>query len=126
MFLARTEANRAQGLMHVAEAGLDGYAGMAFAFDDDVTGTFTMANTLMPLTVVFLDATGHVVSTALMAPCPYGTVQAKCPTYPASGPYRSAIEVPADQAPTLGLASGIKGPDTDAGVQVGMGGACKA
>ncbi len=40
MLLARTEANRAEGLMHVTAAGLDGYAGMVFAFDDDVTGTF--------------------------------------------------------------------------------------
>jgi uncharacterized membrane protein (UPF0127 family) len=115
MLLARTDATRAEGLMHVAEAGLGGYAGMIFAFDADVTGTFTMADTLIPLTIVFLDATGHVVSSRVMTPCPRG--QAKCPTYPASGPYRTAIEVPAGHAPALGL---------DDGAKVVVGGACTA
>lgn len=113
MLLARTEARRNQGLMHVADAGLHGYAGMVFAFDTDVTGSFTMQDTLIPLSVVFLDAAGHPVSTTAMQPCPAGAVT--CPTYPAPQPYRSAIEVPAGQVGPLGL--------TD-GATVTAGGAC--
>ena len=110
MLLARTEELRAQGLMHVRAGGLDPFAGMVFAFDQDVTGSFTMADTVMPLSVVFLDPSGRVVSSQAMTPCPAGTTT--CPTYPAAGPYRTAIEVPAGQATVLGL-------DEKAEVQVG-------
>jgi uncharacterized protein len=115
MLLARSDATRAEGLMHVTETGLDGYAGMVFAFDDDVSGSFIMTDTVMPLSIVFLDATGHVVSKRDMALCPAGTVT--CPTYPASVPYRTAIEVPAGAAPPLGLGERA---------QVGVGGTCNA
>jgi uncharacterized membrane protein (UPF0127 family) len=113
MLLARTEARRELGLMHVASGELSGYAGMVFAFDSDVDGSFTMQDTLIPLSIVFVDATGHPVARSEMTPCPTGGTT--CPTYPASTRYRMAIEVPAGQLGSLGL-------DRDATVEVG--GAC--
>jgi uncharacterized membrane protein (UPF0127 family) len=113
MLLSRSEATRAQGLMHVRPGALAPYAGMVFAFDEDVTGSFTMSNTVMPLDIVFLDASGGVVSSRLMTPCRPGRLD--CPTYPASRPYRSAIEVPAGHLAPLGL---------DVRAKVSVGGSC--
>jgi len=98
----------------VASPALHGYAGMAFAFDDDVTGAFTMADTLIPLTVVFVDSAGQVTSSRPMTPCPSGG--STCPLYRSPHPYRTAIEVPAGHAAALGLTEGST---------VVVGGACR-
>lgn len=113
MLLARTEDLRERGLMHVDDAALGGYAGMVFAFDSDAQGAFTMRDTLIPLSLVFIDASGHPVARSDMTPCPTGT--ATCPTYPAAAPYRAAIEVPAGHLGGLGL---------DGEAEVAIGGAC--
>ena len=104
MLLARTPETRGEGLRHVASPALHGYAGMVFAFDVDVTGSFSMVDTLIPLTVVFVDVSGRVQASRPMTPCPAGGTT--CPTYPAPRPYRAAIEVPAGHAPALGLVRG--------------------
>ncbi len=101
MLVARTGPTRDRGLMAVTDTSLAGHAGMLFAFPADVTGTFWMKDTLIPLSVVFLDAHGGRISSADMVPCP-ATVT-NCPLYPATAPYRSAIEVPVGQLGSLGL-----------------------
>jgi len=115
LLVARTGPARDQGLMNVTDTHLGGYAGMVFAFDADVTGTFWMKDTLIPLSVVFLDRQGRRISSADMVPCP--TSSAQCPLYPATAPYRWAIEVPAGQLGGLGL-------DASDHSTVTVGGAC--
>jgi uncharacterized membrane protein (UPF0127 family) len=62
--------------------------GMAFVFDDPVTTTFWMKDTLIPLSVAFVGEDGRVVSIADMEPCEADP----CPTYAATGPYTLAVE----------------------------------
>ena len=115
LLVARTSAARARGLMGVTDATLGGYDGMLFAFAGDVTGTFWMKDTVIPLSVVFLDGAGRRVSSAEMTPCP--TSATTCPLYPARAPYRWAIEVPVGHLNALGLTA------TDR-PRVTLGGAC--
>lgn len=63
--------------------------GMLFVNEEDVDTAFTMKNTLIPLSVAFLDSDGTVLEILRMEPC----ADDPCPTYPPSGPYRSALEV---------------------------------
>ena len=106
LLLARTEAQRERGLMEVDDPGLGGHAGMLFTFDDDVLVGFWMRDTVLPLSIAYLDAAGATVSTADMAPCPSGS--ATCPTYAPAGRYRSAIEVPQGRLGDLGIGPGSR------------------
>lgn len=101
---------RAQGLMGVTD--LQGYSGMAFVYDTDVTNPFYMRNTPTPLSIAWIDSSGGIVSTADMAPC---EDREGCPLYPPAGPYRTAIEVFQGGLDDLGI--------TD-GASVSVGGAC--
>lgn len=101
LLLARSETQRARGLMEVADPGLGGHAGMLFEFAEDSTGGFWMRNTLLPLSIAYLTADGRTVSTTDMVPCPAGS--STCPTYAAGGPYRYAVEVPRGRLGDLGL-----------------------
>lgn len=102
VLVADTPEQRARGLMGVTDLG--GYDGMLFRFEDDADGGFWMKDTLLPLSIAYLDAAGAVVSTADMDPCPEGT--ARCPSYAAAGPYRMALEVPQGGLDALGLTEG--------------------
>lgn len=106
LLLARTEAQRERGLMEVADPALGGHAGMLFTFDQDVLVGFWMRDTVLPLSIAYLDADGRTVSTADMAPCPAGS--ATCPTYAPTGRYRSAIEVPQGRLGDLGIGEGSR------------------
>ena len=88
--VASTPEQRAQGLMQrpAVAAG----TGMLFVFPRPTTGGFWMKNTLVPLSIAYVDA-GRVVSIAEMAPCPVDTPT--CPSYPAAAAYTSAVEAPA-------------------------------
>ena len=100
LLLAATEAQRERGLMEVTDPSLGGYDGMLFRFDADTNVRFYMRNTPMPLSIAFIAADGHVVSTADMAPC---EDRDGCPLYAAAGPYRIAIEVPQGGLTRLGI-----------------------
>jgi uncharacterized protein len=84
--IAETEQERATGLMNVMALAPDD--GMAFVFGEPTTATFWMKDTLIPLSVAFVDAGGRVVSLADMQPCQADP----CPTYAAAGPYTLAVE----------------------------------
>lgn len=101
VMVADSPDQRARGLMEVTDLG--GYDGMLFRFDADTDGGFWMKDTVMPLSIAYLDADGAVVSTADMDPCPEGT---DCPSFAASGPYRMALEVPQGGLGPLGLTDG--------------------
>ena len=101
VLVADTPAQRARGLMEVTDLG--GYDGMLFRFETESAGGFWMKDTVMPLSIAYLDADGAVVSTADMDPCPDGTA---CPSYPADAPYRMALEVAQGGLAPLGLTEG--------------------
>lgn len=115
LLAAATEAQRSRGLMEVTD--LQGFAGMAFLYDTDVTNQFYMWNTPTPLSIAWIAADGAIVSTADMAPCVDGTDPAACPRYPPAGPYRTAIEVVQGNLDDLGII---------AGAHVHVGGECAA
>lgn len=106
LLLADTEQARERGLMNVDDPALGGYDGMVFAYDKDDSGAFWMKNTLLPLSIVFLHADGTIVSTSDMEPCPAD--ERTCPTYPARGAYRTAIEVTKGRLDALGITEGAK------------------
>jgi uncharacterized protein len=71
MHLIRAEvaadfAARAQGLMH--RRSLAANAGMLFVFDEEGMHCMWMKNTLIPLSVAFLDGRGTVLNVADMEP----------------------------------------------------------
>lgn len=101
LLLAADAAQRERGLMHVTDADLGGHPGMLFLYERDDTGAFWMKNTPLPLSIAFVGADGAVVSTSDMEPCPADA--RTCPTYPAKGPYRYAVEVPKGQLGRIGL-----------------------
>jgi uncharacterized membrane protein (UPF0127 family) len=102
LLAALSGAQRSQGLM--ATNSLQGYSGMAFVYPMDVSNPYYMFNTLIPLSIAWIDSSGNIVSTADMTPCT--TSADKCLRYHAAGPYRMAIEVPQGQLASLGLVPG--------------------
>lgn len=111
VLLADTPALQSQGLMRVTTLG--DYSGMVFRFGAPVTVQFFMKDTVMPLSIAFVDRQGAVVSTADMDPCPPATPS--CPLFAATGPYVDALEVPRSRLGALGI-----GP----GARVRFGGSC--
>ena len=101
--VASTPEQRALGLMHRAEVPVG--TGMLFLFPGATTGGFWMKNTLVPLSIAYVNG-DRVVSTAEMAPCPPAATQ--CPTYEAAGPYTSAVEARAGFFPSHGVRPGTR------------------
>jgi hypothetical protein len=113
VLVADTPAQRQRGLMGVTDLG--GYDGMLFRFADEAEGGFWMKDTLLPLSIAYLDPDGAVVSTADMDPCP--PAEDDCPSYPAAGPYLMALEVEQGGLAPLGLTEG-------SAARLEVGGAC--
>lgn len=101
--VASTKAARERGLMGRRE--LAPGAGMLFVFPGQSTGGFWMKNTLIPLSIAYVDG-DRVVSTAEMTPC--APDAATCPTYPAAGPYTAAVEAVAGFFPAHGVGPGTR------------------
>jgi uncharacterized membrane protein (UPF0127 family) len=75
--VARTEAERARGLMH--RASLPERAGMIFLFERPGIYPFWMKNTLIPLDLFWTDTNGRIVWIAeSLPPC----TADPCPEYP--------------------------------------------
>ena len=81
--VAQTEAQRQQGLMFRKSLGRDD--GMLFIFEDPGYYAMWMKNTLIPLSVAFVDANGVILNVADMAP-------QTLDSHPAQGPAVYAIE----------------------------------
>ncbi len=64
--VARKEGERAKGLMGRTSLGRD--EGMLFIFDDEGYHGFWMKNTLLPLSIAFIDKKGEIVSITDMMP----------------------------------------------------------
>ncbi|PKM13469.1 MAG: hypothetical protein CVV13_01455 [Gammaproteobacteria bacterium HGW-Gammaproteobacteria-3] len=86
--VADTEKAWARGLMQREELAAD--AGMLFVFPDDAVRGVWMKNTLIPLDILFISATGEVVSWLQhVPPC----VSDDCEAYYSSKPVRYMLEV---------------------------------
>lgn len=84
--VADTPQEQEKGLMGVEKLPAD--EGMAFVFDGPTDSTFWMKDTLIPLSVAFVDDTGRVIGMRDMKPCKADP----CPTYGIDQPYVLAIE----------------------------------
>jgi uncharacterized membrane protein (UPF0127 family) len=84
--LATSNRQKARGLMHVETLPPD--AGMAFVWTSPTTSGFWMKDTLIPLSVAFVDERGRIVSISDMAPC----TSDPCPVYEADAPFVLAVE----------------------------------
>jgi uncharacterized protein len=90
--VARTEAQRAQGLMD--RDRLAPNAGMLFIFSSlqPPQSAFWMYRTRIPLDIAFLGRQGEIVSIKTMQPCK--SVNAlQCPTHAAGAEFAAALEV---------------------------------
>jgi uncharacterized protein len=86
VWVADDDAERAKGLMGVTQ--LPPNQGMAFLFEGPSIDSFWMKDTLIPLSVAFVDAKGGIVTIRDMVPCRSDP----CPTYDSAAPYVMAIE----------------------------------
>ena len=84
--LADDPQERREGLMGVEELSAD--QGMAFVWPGPVDSTFWMKDTLVPLSIAFVDESGHVIDVLDMQPCETDA----CPSYGIDEPFVLAIE----------------------------------
>jgi len=85
--LARTPAERAQGLMN--RRSLAAKAGMVFLYPEAHRGGYWMKDTLIPIDIAFSDARGKILRTFTMQPCR----RDPCRIYDPNVAYGSALEV---------------------------------
>lgn len=95
--VARTEEQRAIGLMH--RTAMPPNAGMLFVFDKPGVQCFWMKNTLLPLTIAFLADDGTIVNLADMEP---RALDSHC----SARPVRLALEMNAGWFAKRGLQAG--------------------
>ncbi|HWM22184.1 MAG TPA: DUF192 domain-containing protein [Ilumatobacteraceae bacterium] len=100
LWLADDPASRSLGLMQVTDLG--GLDGMAFLYDSPHTTSFTMRNTVMPLSIAFFGADGVHLDEFDMEPC----VAEPCPSYPTPADFVVAIEAPQGGLAELGIGNG--------------------
>jgi uncharacterized protein len=75
-----------RGLMGVEHLPAD--EGMAFVFEEPTETTFWMKDTLIPLSIAFVDAGGVIVGVREMPPCEADP----CPSYGVDRPFVLAVE----------------------------------
>jgi uncharacterized membrane protein (UPF0127 family) len=97
--VADRDATRSLGLMHRTSLPQNG--GMLFVFDQDAIHCMWMKNTLIPLSVAFLDAQGAIINIADMQP---HSEQSHC----AARPARYALEMTQGWFAQRGLRAGTR------------------
>jgi uncharacterized membrane protein (UPF0127 family) len=97
--VADRDATRALGLMH--RTSLPPNGGMLFVFDQDAIHCMWMKNTLIPLSVAFLDARGAILNIADMQP---HSEQSHC----AARPARYALEMTQGWFAQRGIRAGTR------------------
>jgi uncharacterized protein len=98
-----TPEARERGLM--GRASLEADSGMLFVWGEEVASAFWMKDTLIPLSVAFLDADGRVLRILDMEPCRGDP----CPVYDPQLRYRMALEVDRGAFDRLGIRVGDRG-----------------
>jgi uncharacterized membrane protein (UPF0127 family) len=91
--------SRMQGLMH--RKSLAANSGMLFIFDEDAVHCMWMKNTLIPLSVAFMDERGTILNIADMTP---HSEESHC----ASGPARLALEMTRGWFAQRGIKAGMR------------------
>ncbi len=91
--VARTPAQRAKGLMF--RTSLPENEGMLFIFDSPAKHSFWMANTKIPLDIIWIDSEGKIVDISKNTPpcTETGNMQAMCKTYKPKGSALYVLEV---------------------------------
>ena len=84
--IADTDAERQTGLM--GRTTLEGDAGMLFVFDQEQTLSFWMKDTLIPLSIAYIDSEGRIVDIQDMQP-----LDDLPPQYVSAEPAQYALEV---------------------------------
>jgi len=97
--VADSMGTRTEGLMH--RKSMPQGAGMVFVFDETATHCMWMKNTLIPLSVAFLDETGAIINIADMQP---QSEQTHC----AARPARYALEMNKGWFAQRGIKPGAK------------------
>ena len=97
--VADSNATRSQGLMR--RTSLPPNGGMLFVFDEDAVHCMWMKNTLIPLSVAFLDARGAIINIADMQP---HSEQSHC----AARPARYALEMTQGWFAQRGIRAGAR------------------
>jgi uncharacterized membrane protein (UPF0127 family) len=97
--VADRDATRSLGLMHRTSLPQNG--GMLFVFDQDASHCMWMKNTLIPLSVAFLDAQGAIINIADMQP---HSEQSHC----AARPARYALEMTQGWFAQRGIRAGTR------------------
>jgi len=98
--LADSDEERRHGLM--GRSSLPAGAGMVFLFEREHQGGFWMKDTLIPLSVAFLDRDGRVLELLDMSPCEADP----CPVYDPGVRYVAAVEVNRGAFARLGVGVG--------------------
>jgi uncharacterized membrane protein (UPF0127 family) len=99
--LATDNAQRQRGLM--MRQSLPADHGMLFVFPRTEPQAFWMKNTLIPLDMLYFDATRQLVSMQLnVPPCRADP----CPVYPSEGPARYVLELSGGTARRIGVQPG--------------------
>jgi len=80
--IADTVARRMQGLMH--RTSLDKQSGMLFIYRQSAQHKIWMKNTLIPLTVIWLDAGAKIIDIKLLRPCEVRNCQVYGVKFPSS------------------------------------------
>ena len=97
--VASDMGSRMQGLMY--RKAMAQNAGMVFVFDEDAAHCMWMKNTLIPLSVAFVDQSGEIINIADMQP---QTEQSHC----AARPARYALEMNKGWFAQRGIRPGAK------------------
>jgi uncharacterized membrane protein (UPF0127 family) len=97
--IAKTDAQRAQGLMN--RKSLPDGKGMLFVFDRDQTLAFWMKNTLIPLSIAFIASDGRILEIRSMQPLSEATIRSNRSA-------RYALEVPRGWFDRAGIHVGDK------------------
>lgn len=101
VILAKTDMERARGLMFVSDLPDD--RGMLFLGESETQNPFWMKNCLIHLDLLWLDARGTIVDiSSNLPPCQ----EDPCPNYFPKVPYTNVLEVRGNLAAEHGLAVG--------------------
>jgi uncharacterized membrane protein (UPF0127 family) len=99
VWLAKTDAQRTEGLMFVTDADIADDQGMLFIFDEEQYLSFWMRNTYISLDIAFARSDGEIVKIHQMPPL---TLE----SFPSIEPARFALEVKAGTFARLGIQEG--------------------
>jgi uncharacterized membrane protein (UPF0127 family) len=88
--VAKTSMQRSQGLMFRTNLGIQ--EGMLFVYPQPGNYRIWMKNTLIPLSVIWLDENQTVIGVKTLAPCD----RDPCPSYGVSDPAKYIIELSSD------------------------------